>query len=511
MTPRGFAILVTAVLWPLACSAVLAQPVVTSIEPWSVQPGATNSIVVTGKKLADASVAWCSSPELKFEFVPAKSSPEKAAFTVTASGKAPVGVIALRLGSRAGVSKPALMMVDGLPAIAATGTNRTPDKAHVVTPPIAVDGRCDAEAVDFYRFSGKAGQPIDVEVVAQRLGSPLDATLKLVDPAGRTIAECDDVEGLGSDARITAVLPVEGDYTIEVRDARYSGGPMHRYHLRLGGGFISTERPLPPLPRISEKEPNDHAEQAMKVKWPCMIAGRFDAPKDRDWYTVDVPKGTTLRLTPMSASLGSPAMVYMRVTDAAGKQLSEWVGANPKAEPLVQAFASAGSYRIMVEELSNRGGPTFTYALAITEAKKDFALSTAEDTLAIAAGSTAKLKVDAARRGDSGPIKLAIEGQPNWALKPDAIAKGKNDAEVTISVPAEMKPGVYIVKLIGRGEAKDAEPVIASTLPALAKQWPNVRFPPQVLDGQIAIAVLPRGEKVSPPKTSPSDKKVTKK
>ena len=65
-------------------------------------------------------------------------------------------------------------------------------------------------------------------------------------------------EGGGSDPRLAVALPQDGDYMIEVRDARYTGGPSHRYRLRVGAPLLSSA-PAPhcvrSLPVVAETEP----------------------------------------------------------------------------------------------------------------------------------------------------------------------------------------------------------------------------------------------------------------
>jgi hypothetical protein len=55
--------------------------------------------------------------------------------------------------------------------------------------------------VDLFRFEGKEGQRITMEVFAARYGSALDSLLTLYDGDGRILASCDDISGT-SDSRL---------------------------------------------------------------------------------------------------------------------------------------------------------------------------------------------------------------------------------------------------------------------------------------------------------------------
>jgi len=472
---------------------VVPPPVVVSaIEPWAAVPGATVEWTLTGKDLAEARVIW-SEPGISIEPVPTPGMKSgKGIFKVTAPAGAALGVGAFRLATPRGVSNPTLFLIDNLPTAKGSVDHRAPEKAQRVTPPVAIDGQCEVEAIDYYRFHGKARQEFSAEVVAQRLGSSLDAVIRITGPDGRTLAECDDMEGLGSDPRLSVTLPQDGDYTIEVRDARYTGGPSHRYRLRLGAPPLSSApAPLPPgILVVAETEPNDRIDQANNVAWPAIVRGSFAAAKDRDWLAFDVKKGESLRFTAFTQCFGSPALLYLRLTDAAGQPLVEWSGANPKQEPMSYTFKADGPARLMIEELARRGGKGYDYALQIERAGRDFILNLSENTLNLDANLTAKLNIEVTRRGENGPIRLSVEGQSGWSLSPDVIEKDKTSAEVTINAPPDAKPGPCSIKIVGHGEGERATTAAASTTLAMSRQWPSLRFPPSFLDGLITANVL---------------------
>ena len=84
--------------------------------------------------------------------------------------------------------------------------------------------------VDVFRFAGRRGQRIVAEVLAARLGSPLDASLTLYDAAGRILANADDSRG-SADPVLEMALPRDGVYFLAVNDAQDAGGPGHVYRL----------------------------------------------------------------------------------------------------------------------------------------------------------------------------------------------------------------------------------------------------------------------------------------
>lgn len=90
---------------------------------------------------------------------------------------------------------------------------------------------CPAGDVDYYAFSGQAGQRIAAGVEAQALGSALDAHLALLDPAGLPLAASDDFHG--QDPHLDYTLPADGTYYLEVRAADQAGGTGGDYFYTL--------------------------------------------------------------------------------------------------------------------------------------------------------------------------------------------------------------------------------------------------------------------------------------
>jgi hypothetical protein len=79
------------------------------------------------------------------------------------------------------------------------------------------------------------------EIVARRIGSPLDSLLRLMDESGRVIEWNDDCEDKESgllthhaDSYLRTRLPAEGTYFLRVADTQRAGGEAHHYRLRVG-------------------------------------------------------------------------------------------------------------------------------------------------------------------------------------------------------------------------------------------------------------------------------------
>lgn len=152
-------------------------------------------------------------------FLPADFKGDEAVFTIeTPDGK----------------SAPAKLAVLGPGAfVEEAEDNGSFTKPQVVTLPKTVRGGIQsAQDVDVFAFEGKAGQRVTAEILAARLGSPLDASLTLWNSGNTLLASADDSSG-DRDPRLACTLPADGRYFLVVQDAHDQGHAAHGYLLQL--------------------------------------------------------------------------------------------------------------------------------------------------------------------------------------------------------------------------------------------------------------------------------------
>lgn len=151
---------------------------------------------------------------------------------VTLPADAPEGAAEFTVLTPAGESGPHKLLVEKtIPVIAEKEPNNGFKQAQPVALPQAVDGVIGQnQDVDVFRFEGKAGQRVLIEVLATRYGSALDSYLSLHDADGKLLATNDDIEG-STDSRIEVALPKDGAYFASIIDAHDTGGPAHVYRL----------------------------------------------------------------------------------------------------------------------------------------------------------------------------------------------------------------------------------------------------------------------------------------
>ena len=119
--------------------------------------------------------------------------------------------------------------------------NDLPFQAQEAGKPIIINGRIDHPGdVDCFRFDAQRGEPLEIEVLARRLDSPLDARLVLLDPEEHILAVSDDAVDRGAglvthhaDSLLNYKLPATGRYVVRIDDLQGKGGPEAVYRLRI--------------------------------------------------------------------------------------------------------------------------------------------------------------------------------------------------------------------------------------------------------------------------------------
>ncbi|MEO8493706.1 MAG: PPC domain-containing protein, partial [Planctomycetota bacterium] len=526
---------------------------VSHTTPSAVQPGQTIELTLHGAKLDDPFQIWTSFPA-KVELVPgaaeAKDQTSRVC-KVTLDAGVPVGIEGLIIGSPAGISDVALVMIDDVPSVADNGANHAIAQAQVVTLPTAIDGTADGTNFDFYKFTGKKDQRISLEVVAARVGSSFDSVVRLLSADGGELLLADDDESTGADSRFSLTLPADGDYVVELHDNQYRGGGRYRMRIGdfplvtvpypLGGRLGSTaqfdfagsasEGATPVVLRIPdevksgrvsvsakfpsgnssglatlvasslleaiEAEPNDSSKVATAVTIPAAVNGHFHSAGDRDYFTFAALKDQSLSFRAMSRSLGSPSLLYMRIFNAADQQLAE-TQVNDAAEwTLNQKFPADGMYCLMVEDLLRRGGPEHAYRVEI-EPTPGFSLAVKNDANtrlqfnAPANNGALALVLQINRSGYEGAIELALENNAaGLRLINPTIPAAAKEHRLLIAVPENAAAGnLAPIRIVGSATVNDRpQTAVAETIATLRAKRPQLTFPPEWMNGLVSVVV----------------------
>jgi hypothetical protein len=524
-------------------------PTIASATPGAVAPGRTTDLTLRGGALSGATGVWSSFPG-DVKLVTTDAGSVTCRFTLPPDAQ--VGVAAVRLATRGGASNLLPIMVDDLPGVPEAPSHSTPATAQAIATGSAVDGACDAGAHDYYRLPVRKGQRVSVEVVAARLGSQLDPVVRLLDSTGRELAWCDDAPGAASDCRLAHTFDADGQCLIELRDANYAGGADYRYRLRVGdfplpavpyplggkagtvamfsfagtdcadavpvtiklpadrksvtlgaryagergrsGGSAFASATVGQWDEMVEAEPNDKPESATPLPGASVaFSGRLQAPRDRDFFLLPAKKGQRLAMRARTRSLGSPCDVVLRLYKPDGSKLTESKVEAASEGTLDAAVPEDGNYRLSVEDISGAGGPVFAYRIEIEPYRPGFLLSVDTDKVDAKPGEAFDVKITTVRRDYAGPIALRVEGISSATLDGATIATGKNDTTLKVKMPADLAAhpaGPISFRIIGQAKVGDDEVIVtASTMPALRRLFPRMLYPPEELDGVIALGI----------------------
>lgn len=138
--------------------------------------------------------------------------------------------------------------VDTLPECEESESNDTIEDAQQIDLPKIINGRItESGDIDVFKFEGRAGDKVVVEVCARRLNSPLDSLLQLTDASGKVLEWNDDhvlkeshlyknMMGLithHADSYLMTELPKDGTYYVHLADSQHHGGEAYGYRLRI--------------------------------------------------------------------------------------------------------------------------------------------------------------------------------------------------------------------------------------------------------------------------------------
>ena len=520
-------------------------PRLEGVRPLGLERGKTVELELNGPGMENATGLWTSFPAV----VTRAASAEPPRFRIRVPPETPAQIGAVRAIGPGGVTQLRLVAVDDLPTALRTATNTRRDAANELHLPVAVEGTLGATETHWFRFAGVRQQRVALEVLAARLGSPLDPLLTLTDASGHEVARVDDSSSLGGDCRLGTELPADGVYYVSLRDASYQGSEVHHYRLRVGnfplvdavfplgvrrgkvtevealsatGRRYSTEVTAPSSgshlwfgvrphgadssafagvlvgtdDELSETEPNDTRATARLLPVPCAINGRFATAGDRDEFQLELAEGDNLRIVPRHGMLGLRTRLYLRLFDPEGQLLAESAQAGADPGGIGYQAKTDGKVHLCVEELHRRGGLTYVYRLEVRRQRHDFDLLLDADHFHTPQAGVFVARVTATRHEYKGPIRLAVEGLPGATVRDNVISADASGTALRIHTPPSLNTdqltSCHIV-----GHAIDGENVVtesrgtATYVATFGRVFAHVEFPPQRWREEVAVHVGP--------------------
>ena len=231
-------LMLTGLIHGLEAEARSAPPQIGNLAPLGIQRGVVSEVTISGSNVTG-------NPRLiapfRFRIEPppgqAKSDASNWKFKLTVATDVALGVYPIRVQTDDGISNPFLLAVGQLPQVTEKEENSTFETAQLIPDlPLVVEGQVAGNDVDYFRFRGKKGQRIAIDAQCARIGSGIDPTIRLTTATANRVyvASADDSPGLLTDARLSATLPADGEYVVELSDSRYQGASRPVYRLVIG-------------------------------------------------------------------------------------------------------------------------------------------------------------------------------------------------------------------------------------------------------------------------------------
>ena len=419
---------------------------------------------------------------------------------VTIAADAPLGAVQWRLTCGWGGTQPRPFVVGDLPEFIEAEPNSDPEHAERLTLPVTVNGQIAGERdIDFFTFAARAGDVVVCDVLAARIGSPLDPVVEVRDPRGRRVPL--QTVRVGSDPVVAFRADRDGDYLLNIAHVGVRGGPEYVYRMTLstapyvpfafppggragetrairffaltgGDGFRTwTEKVTFPVghgrpfrwrgvpldvgdvPEIVA-EGNRSADRALPLTLPVTVSGRFPDAGAEDWFRFQARKGEAYALACRPFPGASSACPVVELQDAGGNPLARASGAdgNGRQCRLEWKAPADGVYRVRVRDLRHgaRGGPGFLYRLTVRPARPDFALSVAADWVNLVQGGKAELDVSVRRTGGfTGPVELSVAGLPEGVrVGPARVPENQSSFKLVLSA-GDVRPASAALRLTG--------------------------------------------------------------
>ena len=425
---------------------------------------------------------------------------------VSVAESAEPGVVYWRLHSAQGGTGSRPFIIGDLPEFIETEPNSTFTNAEEVALPVTVNGQINGERdLDCYRFRVSPGEVISCEVVAGRIGSPLDPVVELLDEDGNRLPARQF--HIGTDPVLVLPTSKSTEYTLRISNVTFRGDPAFVYRINLRSFPAGTLQPpadlvpdnesqlalltadkasfaadfvglwtamtsappaaqpdTAPHPTASEHEPNDDIASAERLAVPGVFYGRFATAEDRDFIRLSVAKDQRIRLACKAWPAGTSTLPTLQILKADGTSLSSIGRATGSdlAARLVWTSREGQHVFVKVQDLSfgSRGGTEFSYELLVEEDSPDFRLDIAADSLVVTQGKTSKVTVTANRLGGfNEPIELSTTGLPDGVTaEAVTIPAGKSQAtlELAAADDASVQNGIVTI----HGTAKVGEETI---------------------------------------------------
>ncbi len=328
-------------------------------------------------------------------------------------------VLPLRITTPGGeLSNTVNLAVTNEPEVTEAEPNDTPAQAQSIPVPVVVNGRIyksgnDASPdEDYFRFTARQGQKLTIEVAANRLGSPLDSVIEVLDSQGRPVP------------RALVRCLNETSLTLSDRDSRSRG---YRLLSRTGfheNDYLMVGEELDQIQFISDQPDEDIL---LKGFGDLRVALLGTSP-EAHYITEPVYRAEILPVDAKFPPNGLPVFRLNYRNDDGGPGY----GADSRLDFVAPRD---GQYLLHIKDVRGLQGTDFGYQLILRNAAPDFTLAASPDNPNVPRAGRIPVEVTANRMlGYQGPIEIRFLGLPaGITAAPASIPAGQDSATVILA------------------------------------------------------------------------------
>jgi len=394
-------------------------PVLTSVFPLGRPQTARRAVGVEGANLAGQTSGALGTPS--------PNRPLAAPVVLSGLDREPINRIDVALGKY-----PEILEHEG---------NDTLATAQWLTMPVTVNGRINHDGKadsDLFRIQARKGEPVVVQVAAERLGSALDSVLEILDAQGRPVPR----------ARLRPVW----ETTVDLRNHGSTGSgirllawnELHR------GDYVYIDRELLrvlELPKGPDEDTFFAQFRGQRISYEATTAEGHALL--RPVYKVEVlPPGTPV------APNGLPVFDLVYRNDDGGPMYGQ-------DSYLTFTAPATGTYFIRLTDARGTSGPRHAYRLTVAPPAPDYELFVSPTNPNVPRGGRVPLTVFAWRRdGFDGPITVSLNDlPPGVTATTGTVLPGENSVSVTIEAADGASASMTPLQLTGhaRINGRDVE------------------------------------------------------
>ncbi|MFO0967306.1 MAG: c-type cytochrome domain-containing protein [Gemmataceae bacterium] len=261
---------------------------------------------------------------------------------------------------------------------------------HVATPGVGNGALAKPGAADVWTFTARKGERLILEVEANRLGSPLDPVIEILDKAGQPLERA----VLRCQAKTYVTFRDHNDVQPNIRIEAWSDLSVNDY-VYVGGQLLRIDA----LPTHPDADCNFFAAGGRRTGF--LDTTPVHVALNEPMYKVSIhPPGS--KFPPNGFPVFS--IPYRNDDGGAGYGRDSRLFFDPPAD---------GAFQIRISDARGSGGPGFAYRLIVRPPRPGFNVRFSPTTPSIGRGASIPISVTADRiDGYQGPIQVRLENLP---------------------------------------------------------------------------------------------------